>query len=107
MLRFHDKIMFTLSSCVRGYHIYRDAWNPSVGETVNVKAGILEDPHAVALWKDGVTNGHVPLTISLVCTLFLRHGGTIQCTVTGQECIWSICCREEWSCLVRTNLRYS
>ena len=35
MLPFHNMIMFTLSSCVRGYLVYRDVWNPSVGETVN------------------------------------------------------------------------
>ena len=40
-----------------------------------------EDPYAVALWKDGDIIGHVPHTISCACTLFLRHGGVIYCTV--------------------------
>ena len=49
----HKMIMFTLSSCVRGYHVYRDAWNPSVGETVNCEreGRNVEDPYAVALWE--------------------------------------------------------
>ena len=42
-----------------------------------------EDPYTVALRKDDIIIGHVPCTISCACTLFLRHGGAIQCTVTG------------------------
>ena len=76
---------FTFSSCVRGYHVYKDVWNPSVGETVNCEreGRNPEYPYAVALRKDGIIVGHVPRTISCVCTLFLRRGGAIQCTVTG------------------------
>ena len=43
--------MFTLSSCVCGYHVYRDMQNASV---------------------------HIPRTISCACTLFLMRGGAIQ-----------------------------
>ena len=42
------------------------------------------DQYAVALRKaDGVIVGHVPSTISCMCTLILRRGGTITSTVTG------------------------
>ena len=41
-----------------------------------------EDPYAIAQRKDGIIVGHIPRTISCVCTLFLRRGGAIQCTVT-------------------------
>ena len=70
---------FTFSSCVRGYHVYKDVWNPSVGETVNCECEGRnpEDPYAVALRKDGIIVGHVPRTISCACTLFLRRGGAI------------------------------
>ena len=44
---------------------------------------IREDRYAVALRKDGVIVGHVPRTISCMCTRFLSHGGTITSTVTG------------------------
>ena len=43
----------------------------------------IEDPYAVALRKDSVTVGHVPRTISCICTLFLRRGGIIVSTITG------------------------
>ena len=78
-------ITSTLSSCVHGYHVCRDEWNPSVGETVNCECEGRnpEDPYAVALQKDGIIVGHVPRTISCVCLLFLRCGKAIQCTVTG------------------------
>ena len=41
------------------------------------------DPFAVGLKKAGTrTVGHVPCTISCICTLFLRQGGVIDVTVT-------------------------
>ena len=44
------------------------------------------DPFAVALKKTGTgTVGHVPHTISCICTLFLRQGGVIAATVTGPQ----------------------
>ena len=78
-------ITFTLTSCVRGYHVYKDIWNPPVGETVDCEREDRnpEDPYAVALRKDSVTVGHVPRTISCICTLFLRRGGIIVSTITG------------------------
>lgn len=77
---------FTFTSCIHGYHIYKDVWDPSVGETVNCEreSGNSADRYAVALRKaDGVIVGHVPRTISCMCTLFLRRGGTITSTMTG------------------------
>ena len=31
-------------------------------------------------------HGHVPKKISTTCSLFLRRGGAIHCTVTGAKC---------------------
>ena len=78
-------VTFTLVSCVRGYHIYNNVWIPVVGETVNCEREDRnpQDPYAVGLKKDGTTVGHVPRTISCICTLFLRRGGVIEATVTG------------------------
>ena len=71
---------FILNSCICGYHIYKDVWTPSVGETVNCEreGRNLEDPYTVALQNNGtITVGHIPRTILCVCTLFLRCGGAI------------------------------
>ncbi len=49
-------------------------------ETTNSKDG-----YAVAVIKDGTIIGHVPRRISKLCLLFLRRGGTIQCTVKSRR----------------------
>ena len=74
-------VAFTLSSCIHGYHVYKDVWDPPVGEIV--VANVKRDLYTIALQKDSVTVGHVPRVISCVCTLLLRHGGIIKSTVTG------------------------
>ena len=87
-----------------------DLWNLSNGETVicKCKGRNVEDPYVrVVLRKDSIIIGDIPRTISCVCTLFLRCGGAIQSTVTGPRSIQMICCREGWSCLVCTDLRYA
>ena len=43
------------------------------------------DRYAVAVKKEGTTVGHLHLKLSRVCSLFLRRGGTIDCTVTGRR----------------------
>ena len=39
--------------------------------------------YAVAVKKDGNTIGHLPGIVSRVCSLFMRRGGSIHCTVSG------------------------
>ena len=49
----------------------------------------MSNPHdiyAVAILKSGVVVGHIPQIISSICSLFLRCGGTIHCTITGVKC---------------------
>ena len=57
---------FTFTSCVRGYHVCKDIWNPTVSETLNCEreARNPKDPYAVCLRKDDTTVGHVPHIIS-------------------------------------------
>ena len=78
-------VTFTLISCVRGYYVYKDIWDPVVGEMLNCehKDRNPQDPYAVSVKKVGTTVGHVPRVISCICTLFLRCGGVIKATVTG------------------------
>ena len=44
-----------------------------------------KDPFAVAVVKSRVTVGHIPRKISSICSMFLRHGGTINCRVTASR----------------------
>ena len=70
-------VTYTLASCICGYHVYEDVWNPGFSEFINCEREDRnpQDPYAVGLKKDGNTVGHVPCTITCICTLLLRHGG--------------------------------
>ncbi len=76
---------FSIESMIRGYHVYKDIWLASVGETVNCTAesSNLQDPFAVAVMKDHTVIGHLPRKISFACHLFLRRLRSIWCEVTG------------------------
>ena len=76
---------FPFSSCVCGYHVYKDVWTASAGAVLRCEreSGNSQDPYAVAVQKDGLTVGHVPRTISCLCSMFVRRGGSIVCTITG------------------------
>ena len=83
---------FSIELMIRGYHEYKLIWNdPVVGECLlcEREVGNPHDTHAVAVKKviDGnlTVVGHVPRRISLVCSIFLRHGGAINCTVDGSH----------------------
>ena len=77
--------MYEYEYCVRGYHVYRAIWAAAVGEVLECKRELRNttDRYAVAVEKDGTVIGQLPRKISKVCSLFLRRGGIIQCTVSG------------------------
>ena len=52
---------FSIDSCVRGYHVYNDIWEASVGEELpcHRKDGNPTDPYAVAIKRSGVIVGHI------------------------------------------------
>lgn len=79
--------MFEVDSCVRGFHVYGALWDPQVGEILQCarETGNREDPFAVAVKNSSGTVGHVPRKISCICSFFLRHGGSLTCTVTGNR----------------------
>ena len=62
-------IMFKLSSCVRGDHVYSNAQNPSVGETVNCEyeGRSAEDHQPIALQEGW------PVVLSLATSLVPFH----------------------------------
>ena len=65
---------FQITYCVRGYHVYRDIWNASIGETLVCEREPTneKDRYAVAVKKAGTIVGHVPRKISRMCSLFLE-----------------------------------
>ena len=78
---------FERNCCIRGYHAYKEVWEAAVGEALvcEREPENASDRYAVAVEKEGSIIGHLPRKVSRVCSLFLRRGGTIQCTVTGRR----------------------
>ena len=74
-----------LNCVIRGHHIYKEIWNPFIGEELQCKMehGNIHDIYAVAVTREDIVVGHLPRHISTPCHLFLRKGGSILCTVTG------------------------
>ena len=88
---------FSIDSLIRGYHEYMAIWenpNPSNHLVCETEIDNAHDTHAVAI-KGNITEvdsaGVVSTTtrivgqrrISAVCSIFIRHGGTLFCMVTG------------------------
>lgn len=78
---------FSFDSVVRGHHVYKAVWTPVMGELLpaEVDDGNPEDQYAVAVSKEGIVVGHVPRELSRTCYFFLRHGGLINCEVSGHR----------------------
>ena len=77
---------FTVDAMIRGYHEYRQIWEAEDGEVLQCQreTGNRHDLYAVATVKNDVIVGHVPRLISSLCSIFIRRGGSITCTVTGR-----------------------
>ena len=78
---------YSIDSCVRGYHVYREIWKASVGEQLpcerELQGGNSANPFAVAIKRSGSVVGHIPGKISSVCPLFLRRNGVMKVEMTG------------------------
>lgn len=76
------------NSFVRGHHVYKDEWPPTVGENLNcVREPLNEkDKNAVAVMRDDKVVGHVPLFYSRCVGQFLEISSiAVTCTVTGER----------------------
>ena len=78
-------MLFTVSAMIRGYHVYKEVWNAEVNEELRCEreVGNRSDTFAVAVKKGTVMVGHVPRTISSICSIFIRRGYNIKCRVMG------------------------
>ena len=76
-----------VTCCVRGYHVYKDIWAAAIGEELvcGRETTNMADRYAVAVLKQETVIGRLPRKISKVCSLFLRRGGSIHCTMTGSR----------------------
>ena len=79
---------FELSSCVRGHHIYKSSWTPTLGEELDCRreADNSSDPYVVAVIRMSAIVGYVPRRISAACSLFLqKDGSSIRSIITGSR----------------------
>ena len=72
----------TVRTAVRGYHVYKDSWMPTIGEefVCRQEHGNVHDRHAVAVYGDGdgtLANGHLPREFSRPAFFFLEPDGSI------------------------------
>ena len=69
---------------IRGYHIYQEVWTAAVGEELVCEREPHNSHHcySVALKRMEIIIGHLPRKLSKQCSLFLRRGGSIFCTVS-------------------------
>ena len=71
----------TVSCVICGYHVYKEVWNPSIGEAF-VCFAKEENSHgriAVAvICAEGYVVGNLPCEISGLCFNFIKHGGEIN-----------------------------
>ena len=76
---------FNLEGVIRGHHVYKTIWTPSIGETLSVvvEEGNEHDSYAVAVKKNSDIVGHVPRELSQIFYFFLVHDGTISAEVAG------------------------
>lgn len=82
---------FQINCGSRGFHIYRDVWNPVRGEIleVNHDYGNVHDPFALSLNAASRGRrlaifdivGHIPREISRFCHYFLSYGGSLEARV--------------------------
>ena len=79
--------MFEFVSAARGYHMYKDIWEPSVGEKLIALRDSSNHFHklAVKVLNGEEIVGHLPCKYASIAGNFLAHGGSITLKVTGHR----------------------
>ena len=82
-----DDFACEFASVIRGHHVYKSIWTPSIGETLPLDAddGNDHDAYAVGIFKDSTLVGHAPREVSRIFYYFLQHGGSISAEITGHR----------------------
>ena len=71
-----------LDSYVRGYHAYKDMWNPALGDVLPLERELTnpKDKFSVALMKGSTVVGHIPYNIAPAVSHFLINKATVEVT---------------------------
>lgn len=79
---------FHVESVVHGHHIYKDIWEPIIGERllISPEEGNEHDRTAVSILKEGQIVGHVPREMARIVFYFLQREGTGgACVIAGRR----------------------
>ena len=76
---------FTFDSAVRGYHVYKVVWKPTIGEKLQLdqELGNEADKFAMKVVKNNEIVGNLPREYSRTLWYFIARGGKICVEVTG------------------------
>lgn len=76
-----------IPSVIRGHHISKRSWSPTVGELLEVarEPSNPYDRNAVAVLKEDRVVGHVPRELCRSICTFITGGGSVVCEVTGSR----------------------
>lgn len=68
-------VSFEISSFVRGYHVYKDIWEPIEGDVLELKKepSNPKDRFAVAVYSEYGVVGHVPCSLAPTLFRFLQR----------------------------------
>lgn len=86
-----QQMEFNFESSIQGYHVYKSIWTYEISEKLRCdrEENNANDKFAVKLVRnDGNKEqcvGHVPIELSKVFKFFLKRGGKIFATVTGNK----------------------
>ena len=71
--------------CIRGHHVYKDAWEAAVGEELacEKEPHNAHDRYTVAVKRRGVIIGRLPRKLLSLRLVFPGWGGMILFTVSG------------------------
>ena len=73
---------WSTSSVVRGYHVYKNVWTPSIGEQLQLRR--QDHERSCRERREGIV-GHVPREMSRTYWHFIMHGGSVGCEITGRR----------------------
>ena len=87
----------TFNSDIRGYHVFKDVWNPDLGEIIHAEQELdnAVDKFAAKVVKNNETVGHLLCEYSRILWYLIIASG-------GRNC-----CAEEWGFLPGCRLVFS
>ena len=79
--------LFSFNSYIRGFHVYKQNWDPVVGRRYSciTEEKNEHDEYAVAVVNDDEVVGYIPLRLSRIMSMFLKLTGSHkEVEVTGK-----------------------